>query len=117
NKFPYLTYRVIPDEEEQVTLCARAVSGMEGKPVTIRTLDIGADKYPAYLNLAREENPFLGWRSIRISLEMPELFKTQIRAILRVGTLGRVRLLLPMISGLEGIRRAKGLIERAKDGR
>ena len=88
---------------------------MEGKPVTIRTLDIGADKYPAYLNLAREENPFLGWRSIRISLEMPELFKTQIRAILRVGTLGRVRILLPMISGLEEIRRAKELIEEAKD--
>ena len=114
-EFPFLTYRDFPDEEEQVALYARAVRGMEGKPVTIRTLDIGADKYPAYLNLAREENPFLGWRSIRISLEMPELFKTQIRAILRVGTLGRVRLLLPMISGLEEIRRAKELIEEAKD--
>ncbi len=113
-EFPFLTYRDFPDEEEQVLLYARAVRGMEGKPVTIRTLDIGADKYPAYLNLAREENPFLGWRSIRISLEMPELFKTQIRAILRVGTLGRVRLLLPMISGLEEIRRAKELIEEAK---
>jgi phosphotransferase system enzyme I (PtsP) len=114
-EFPFLTYRDFPDEEEQVALYARVVRGMEGKPVTIRTLDIGADKYPAYLNLAREENPFLGWRSIRISLEMPELFKTQIRAILRVGTLGRVRLLLPMISGLEEIRRAKELIEEAKD--
>ena len=114
-EFPFLTYRDFPDEEEQVALYARAVRGMEGKPVTIRTLDIGADKYPAYLNLAREENPFLGWRSIRISLEMPELFKTQIRAILRVGTLGRVRLLLPMISGLEEIRRAMELIEEAKD--
>jgi phosphotransferase system enzyme I (PtsP) len=114
-EIPFLTYRDFPDEEEQVQLYARAVRGMEGKPVTIRTLDIGADKYPPYLNLAREENPFLGWRSIRISLEMPELFRTQIRAILRVGTLGRVRLLLPMISGLEEIRRAKELIEEAKD--
>jgi len=114
-EFPFLTYRDFPDEEEQVHLYARAVRGMEGKPVTIRTLDIGADKYPPYLNLAREENPFLGWRSIRISLEMPELFKTQVRAILRVGTLGRVRLLLPMISGLEEIRRSKELIEEAKD--
>src|SRR5262249_48023352 len=114
-EFPFLTYRDFPDEEEQVQLYARAVRGMEGKPVTIRTLDIGADKYPPYLNLAREENPFLGWRSIRISLEMPELFRTQIRAILRVGTLGRVRLLLPMISGLEEIRRAKELIEEAKE--
>jgi phosphotransferase system enzyme I (PtsP) len=114
-EFPFLTYRDFPDEEEQVQLYARAVRGMEGKPVTIRTLDIGADKYPPYLNLAREENPFLGWRSIRISLEMPELFKTQVRAILRVGTIGRVRLLLPMISGLEEIRRSKELIEEAKD--
>lgn len=114
-EFPFLTYRDFPDEEEQVQLYARVVRGMEGKPVTIRTLDIGADKYPPYLNLAREENPFLGWRSIRISLEMPELFKMQVRAILRVGTLGRVRLLLPMISGLEEIRRSKELIEEAKD--
>jgi phosphotransferase system enzyme I (PtsP) len=114
-EFPFLTYRDFPDEEEQVQLYARVVRGMEGKPVTIRTLDIGADKYPAYLNLAREENPFLGWRSIRISLAMPELFKTQIRAILRVGTLGRVRLLLPMISGLEEIRQARELIEQAKE--
>ena len=114
-EFPFLSYRNFPDEEEQVQLYARAVRGMDGKPVTIRTLDIGADKYPPYLNLAREENPFLGWRSIRISLEMPELFKTQIRAILRVGTLGRVRLMLPMISGLEEIRQARELIEEAKD--
>jgi phosphotransferase system enzyme I (PtsP) len=114
-EFPFLTYRDFPDEEEQFQIYARAVRGMEGKPVTIRTLDIGADKYPPYLNLAREENPFLGWRSIRISLEMPELFKTQIRAILRVGTLGRVRLMVPMISGLEEIRQAKELIEEAKE--
>jgi phosphoenolpyruvate-protein phosphotransferase len=114
-EFPFLTYRDFPDEEEQFQIYARAVRGMEGKPVTIRTLDIGADKYPPYLNLAREENPFLGWRSIRISLEMPELFKTQVRAILRVGTLGRVRLMLPMISGLEEIRQAKELIEEAKE--
>ena len=115
-EFPFLTYRDFPDEEEQVQLYARAVRGMEGKPVTIRTLDIGADKYPPYLNLAREENPFLGWRSIRISLEMPELFKTQIRAILRVGTLGRVRLLLPMISGPRGDPAREGA-HRGGEGR
>lgn len=114
-EFPFLTYREFPDEEEQVQLYTRVVRAMEGKPVTIRTLDVGADKYPSYLHLAPEANPFLGWRSIRISLEMPEHFKTQVRAILRVGTLGRVRLLLPMISGMEEIRRAKELIEEAKD--
>jgi phosphotransferase system enzyme I (PtsP) len=114
-EFPFLTYREFPDEEEQVQLYSRVVRAMDGKVVTIRTLDVGADKYPSYLHLAPEANPFLGWRSIRISLEMPELFKVQIRAILRVATLGRVRILLPMISGMEEIRRAKDLIEEAKD--
>jgi phosphotransferase system enzyme I (PtsP) len=114
-EFPFLTYREFPDEEEQYQLYARVVRGMEGRPVTIRTLDVGADKYPGYMRLPREENPFLGWRSIRISLEMPELFKVQLRAILRVATLGRVRLLFPMISSLEEVRRAKELLEEAKE--
>ncbi len=114
-EFPFLTYRELPDEEEQYQLYARVVRGMDGRPVTIRTLDLGADKYPAYLRMPREDNPFLGWRSIRISLEMPELFKTQLRAILRAAALGRVRLLLPMISSLEEIRRAKELLEEARD--
>jgi phosphotransferase system enzyme I (PtsP) len=114
-EFPFHTYRDFPDEEEQVRLYSRIVLGMEGRPVTIRTLDIGADKYPGYLQLPREENPFLGWRSIRISFEMPELFKQQLRAILRVATLGRVRLMFPMISSVEDIRRAKELLDEAKD--
>ena len=101
-EFPFLTYREFPDEEEQYQLYARVVRGMEGRPVTIRTLDLGADKYPGYLQLPREENPFLGWRSIRISLEMPELFKVQLRAILRAATLGRVRIMFPMISERRG---------------
>jgi phosphoenolpyruvate-protein phosphotransferase len=114
-EFPFLAYRDFPDEEEQYQLYARVVRGMEGKPVTIRTLDLGADKYPGYLRGPREENPFLGWRSIRISLEMPELFKVQLRAILRVAVLGRVRILFPMISSVEEIRRAKELLEEAKE--
>src|SRR5262249_18220723 len=104
-----------PDEEEQYQLYARVVRGMDGRPVTIRTLDLGADKYPGYLRPIREDNPFLGWRSIRISLEMPEVFRAQLRAILRAATLGRVRLLFPMISSVEEIRRAKDLLEEAKD--
>ena len=88
---------------------------MEGKQVTIRTLDLGADKYPGYLHTPREDNPFLGWRSIRISLEMPELFKMQLRAILRVAALGRVRILFPMISSVEEIRRARELLDETKD--
>ncbi|HXJ36550.1 MAG TPA: phosphoenolpyruvate--protein phosphotransferase [Candidatus Eisenbacteria bacterium] len=114
-EFPFLTYRDFPTEDEQYKVYARVVRGMEGQPVTIRTLDIGADKYPSYLKFTREDNPFLGWRSIRISLELPEVFKTQLRAILRAGALGRVRLLFPMISSVTQIRRAKELLEEAKD--
>src|SRR5438034_1010662 len=114
-EFPFLTYREFPNEEEQYQLYARVVRGMEGRPVTIRTLDVGADKYPAYMQVPREDNPYLGWRSIRISLEIPEVFKMQLRAILRAAVLGRVRVMFPMISSVEEIRRAKELLAEAKE--
>lgn len=115
-EIPFLTHRDFPSEEEQYSLYKRVMEGMVGKPVTIRTLDIGADKYPSYMRSVRAEpNPFLGWRSIRISLEVEEIFKTQLRAILRVGALGRVRLLIPMISSLEEIQKVKELLSEAKD--
>ncbi|HJQ84498.1 MAG TPA: phosphoenolpyruvate--protein phosphotransferase [Candidatus Binatia bacterium] len=114
-EFPFLTYREFPDEEEQYELYARVVQDMAGRPVTIRTLDVGADKLPAYMQVPREDNPYLGWRSIRISLEMPEFFKVQLRAILRAAALGRVRVMFPMISSVEEIRRAKELLEEAKE--
>ena len=111
----FLSHRDFPSEEEQYALYKRVVEGMAGKPVTIRTLDIGADKYPSYMrSVATEPNPFLGWRSIRISLEVEEIFKTQLRAILRVGDLGRVRLLVPMVSSLEEILKVKELLAEAK---
>jgi phosphotransferase system enzyme I (PtsP) len=115
-EIPFLSHRDFPSEEEQYALYKRVVEGMSGKPVTIRTLDIGADKYPTYMrSVATEPNPFLGWRSIRISLEVEEIFKTQLRAILRVGDLGRVRLLVPMISSLEEIYKVKEIFAEAKD--
>ena len=115
-EIPFLSHRDFPSEEEQYALYKRVVEGMSGKPVTIRTLDIGADKYPTYMrSVATEPNPFLGWRSIRISLEVEEIFKTQLRAILRVGDLGRVRLLVPMISSLEEIYKVKELLAEAKN--
>jgi phosphotransferase system enzyme I (PtsI) len=112
----FLTHRDFPGEEEQFALYRRVVEGMGGRPVTIRTLDIGADKYPAYVRRGTTEpNPFLGWRSIRVSLEMPEIFKTQLRAILRAGALGRVRLLIPMVTSLEEILRVKELLAEVKE--
>jgi phosphotransferase system enzyme I (PtsP) len=114
-EIPFLSHRDFPSEEDQYSLYSRVVEGMAGKPVTIRTLDIGADKYPSYMrSVATEPNPFLGWRSIRISLEVEEIFKTQIRAILRVGDLGRVRMLIPMISSLEEIQKVKEILAEAK---
>jgi phosphoenolpyruvate-protein phosphotransferase len=111
----FLSHRDFLSEEDQLDLYRRIVSGMDGKPVTIRTLDIGADKYPRYLNVPHEDNPFLGWRSIRISLELPEIFKEQLRAILRASVYGPVRLMFPMISSLEELRRAKELLAEARE--
>jgi len=112
---PFLSHRDFLTEEEQVEMYRRVVEGMGGHPVTIRTLDLGADKYPRYFNVPREANPFLGWRSIRISLELPEIFKVQLRAILRASTAGPVRIMFPMISSLEEIRRVKELLAEAQD--
>ncbi|HEY7559815.1 MAG TPA: phosphoenolpyruvate--protein phosphotransferase [Candidatus Binatia bacterium] len=115
-EIPFLAHRDFPSEEEQYALYKRVVEGMAGKPVTIRTLDVGADKYPSYMrSIGIEPNPFLGWRSIRVSLEVEEIFKTQLRAILRVGDLGRVRMLVPMVSSLEEIAKVKELLAETRD--
>ncbi len=114
-EIPFLAYHDFPTEAQQFALYQKVVEGMGGKPVTIRTLDIGADKYPPYVSIARaESNPFLGWRSIRVSLEASETFQMQLRAILHAGALGPVRLLIPMVSSLEEILRVKTMLREAK---
>lgn len=114
-EIPFLAHHDFPSEEQQFALYQRVVEGMTGQPVTIRTLDIGADKYPPYVRIAGSEpNPFLGWRSIRVSLELSDILRMQLRAILRVGALGRVRLLIPMVSSLEEILRVKAIIREIK---
>ncbi len=114
-EIPFMSHRDFLTEDEQVELYRLMLQRLEGRPIAIRTLDMGADKYPSYLRLPREDNPFLGWRSIRISLEMPEIFSVQLRAILRASAYGDVRILFPMISGLEEIRRVKELLGQAQD--
>ncbi|MEK7210335.1 MAG: phosphoenolpyruvate--protein phosphotransferase, partial [Candidatus Binatota bacterium] len=115
-EIPFLSHRDFPGEEEQYALYRRVVEGMGERPVTIRTLDIGADKYPTYVRRAAPEpNPFLGWRSLRISLEVADIFKPQLRAILRAGALGRVRLLIPMVSSLEEILKVKEILADVKE--
>jgi phosphoenolpyruvate-protein phosphotransferase len=114
SEFSFLTYEDFPDENQQLTLYNRMLEVVDKRPVTIRTLDIGADKYPPYLRVPREDNPFLGWRSIRISLEMPGIFKVQLRAILRAAARHDVRILFPMISSLEELRRAREILFEAQ---
>jgi phosphotransferase system, enzyme I, PtsP len=111
----FLSHRDFLTEAEQVTLYERVLQASEGLALTVRTLDLGADKYPRYLNVPHEANPFLGWRSIRVSLELASVFKTQLRAILRASGTGALRIMLPMISSLEELRRSRELLEEAKE--
>ncbi|MDR2552698.1 MAG: phosphoenolpyruvate--protein phosphotransferase [Treponema sp.] len=101
-------------EEQQRHAYSRVLRAMAGKPVTIRTIDVGGDKVMPGMEAA-EENPLLGWRGIRFSLALPELFKTQLRAILRSSVSGPVRIMFPMISGVEELEAALALLEEARE--
>lgn len=102
-----------PSEEEQYAIYRQVAEAMAGRPVVIRTLDIGGDKPAPYLQLPGEANPFLGWRAIRISLAMPEFFKVQLRAILRAALHGRVLVMFPMIATVDEVARAQTLLTQA----
>jgi len=104
-----------PDEEEQFEFYKKAVLQAKGKPVIIRTIDIGGDKHLSYFNLPAELNPFLGYRAIRISLDQEGLFMVQLKAILRASTFGIVSIMFPMISNIKEIRDAKLILNKAKD--
>ncbi len=111
----FLTRTDLPTEEEQFEEYYYVAEKISPYPVIIRTLDLGGDKKAPSLDIPEEENPFLGWRAIRLCLEKKDVFKTQLRAILRASVLGNVKIMFPMISCLEEIIRAKDLIEEAKD--
>lgn len=111
----FLGRSTIPDEEEQFRTYVEIARQMAPYPVTIRTLDVGGDKFVPELNLDDELNPALGLRAIRLSLRCPELFKTQLRAILRASAFGTVKVFFPMISGVAEIRSAKALLEEARE--
>lgn len=115
SEFLYMNRNTMPTEEEQFKAYKATAEDMSPRPVTIRTLDIGGDKNLPYLKMAQEENPFLGCRAIRLCLERPELFKTQLRAILRASHYGKIRIMYPMISNVGEIKRANAILEQAKD--
>lgn len=113
-EFPFLIRKNLPTEEEQFQLYRRVLELMKGKEVTFRTLDIGGDKYLSYLNLPKESNPSLGWRSIRFSLERKDLFRIQLRAMLRASAFGKMKLLFPMVTSLDQMRQVREIVESVR---
>ena len=110
SEFLYMDREELPTEEEQFQAYKQVAEKMEDKPVVIRTLDIGGDKKLPYLPLPGEMNPFLGLRAIRLCLERKDIFRSQLRAILRVSTYGNIRIMFPMISCLAEFLKAKGFL-------
>lgn len=114
-EFLYMDRNQLPSEEEQFQAYKKAAESMGGMPCIIRTLDIGGDKQIKSLELPVEENPFLGYRAIRICLKEVEIFKTQLKAILRASTYGTLKIMFPMISGIEELRAAKKILAEVKN--
>lgn len=113
-EFLYMGRDRLPEEEEQFEAYRTVVDQMNGAPVVIRTLDIGGDKKLPYLDLPEELNPFLGFRAIRLCLEKTEMFRTQLRALLRASHYGNLKIMFPMVATLEEFRAAKALVEEEK---
>lgn len=113
-EYLYLARSSLPSEEEQYQAYRYIAEKMAPYPVIIRTFDLGGDKLLTGQDTVHELNPFLGWRAIRVSLKLLEVFKTQLRAILRASVMGNLRIMFPMISGLEELRRAKAILEETK---
>ena len=113
-EFFYLNKEELPNEEEQYENYCIVAREMGQQSVIIRTLDLGGDKFMSALQLPAELNPFLGWRAIRFCLERVDVFKTQLRAILRASALGNIRMMFPMISGVDELKRANAVLEECR---
>lgn len=115
SEFLYLESKDYPTEEAQFAAYKKVLESMAGKKVIIRTLDIGADKQVDYFNLEKEENPALGYRAIRICLTRPEIFMTQLRALLRASVYGNLGIMFPMITSVKEVEKIKSILETVKD--
>ncbi len=113
-EFFYLARKQLPTEDAQFAAYRYIAEAMSPRPVIIRTLDVGGDKFASYLGTPIEKNPFLGMRGLRFSLRREEIFRTQLRAIFRASAYGNVRIMFPMVIGLEDMRRAREIVERVK---
>ena len=114
-EFIYLNRKELPTEEEHFKIYKKVIKKISPYPVTIRTIDLGGDKFLSHIDLAEEINPVLGLRAIRFCLKEVNIFKTQLRAILRASALGELKILFPMISGMQEILQIKAILEEAKD--
>ena len=113
-EFLFMDRESLPTEEEQLEAYRRAVEIMDGREVIIRTLDVGGDKDIPYLGLEKEENPFLGFRAVRYCLEREDVFVPQLRALLRASVYGNLKIMLPLVTNLEELRRTRALLEKLK---
>ncbi|QTL97650.1 phosphoenolpyruvate--protein phosphotransferase [Iocasia frigidifontis] len=121
-EFLYMDRDTLPSEKEQFEVYRQVAEKMDGKPVVIRTLDIGGDKELPCLNLPKEMNPFLGYRAIRICLDQPDIFKTQLKAILAASNYGNIKIMYPMVSSVDEVKSANRILweckkELAKEGK
>ncbi|MFH1996600.1 MAG: phosphoenolpyruvate--protein phosphotransferase [Candidatus Omnitrophota bacterium] len=113
-EYLFMNRRTLPTEEEQLKAYRSAVEGVKPNPVVIRTLDLGGDKFLSQFEVAKEMNPFLGWRAIRFCLAKPDIFKVQLRAILRASAYGDIKVMYPMISGVEELREANRILDEVR---
>ncbi|MFO1445709.1 phosphoenolpyruvate--protein phosphotransferase [Bacillus sp. Bva_UNVM-123] len=114
-EFLYMGRDKLPSEQEQFESYKAVLEGMEGKPVVVRTLDVGGDKELPYLKLQKEMNPFLGLRAIRLCLKEDDIFRTQLRALIRASSFGNLKIMFPMIATIEEFRQAKAIFEEEKN--
>jgi len=113
-EFFYMNRKDFPGEEEQFEAYRHVAKALAPHPVIIRTIDLGGDKFISELKVPQEMNPFLGWRAIRFCLARPDIFKVQLRAILRASVFGKIKLMYPMISGVEELQAARRILEEVK---
>ena len=114
-EFLFINRSDLPDEEEQFAAYRQVTESLAPDPVIIRTLDLGGDKLLSHVNVAEEMNPFLGWRAIRLCLQEKDLFRTQLRAILRASVFGNLKIMYPMISGVEELEAANVLLDECRE--
>ncbi|OFK24186.1 phosphoenolpyruvate--protein phosphotransferase [Olsenella sp. HMSC062G07] len=114
SEFLFMDAKELPSEDEQFAAYQKVALRLKGQPIIIRTLDVGGDKEIPYLNLRKEENPFMGFRAVRYCLNNPDQYKVQLTALLRASAFGDIKIMLPLVTSLEEVRKAKALIEECK---